>query len=402
MADAKIPKEPVTPSKARRLAYWYAQGFEQKEAAQRAFPRGAPTGGHVSRLLEWAEEKEILRTAIDPTQFPQEELRRIRETVHHGPCTRLEDALKNLSAGTLQSLYVFNSGDLDKDPGNRLARFAANASWCVREHIRSSESGVIAAAFGATVGAVGRSVVRDAVGNPIRLTSGAKAIAIPTMGDPLGNFEQQKTNTSSAIAESLSHAFADVAPSPSLNGVWPVLPLDILDDRVESFRDGLWRKHSGYAAVFGATAKSPDALIAKADVFLSSAGFFHSPYWENYGNADVDQAALATRDEISHLAEGDVAGVLVPKQGLDDAQAERFALIMRHWMGIDLVRIRRIARNAADAGLGGPAGCVLCCIGHKARIVKHLICVERVVNHLLCDQELLAELGRLVLAAGGG
>jgi hypothetical protein len=104
MIDAKNPKEPITPAKARCLAYWYAQGFDQKEATQHAFPRNTPTGGHASRLLEWAEEQEILRTAIDPAQYSQEELRRVRETVHHGPCISLEDALKNLSAGTLQSV----------------------------------------------------------------------------------------------------------------------------------------------------------------------------------------------------------------------------------------------------------------------------------------------------------
>lgn len=266
----------------------------------------------------------------------------------------------------------------------------------VREHLRTSESGVVAVTFGATVGAVCRSVVRDAVGNPIRLTSGAKVIVIPTMGDPLGNFDQQRANTSSAIAESLSHAFADAAPPPSLNGVWPVLPLAIPDDRVEAFRDGLWRKHSGYAAVFGAAANSQDALIGKSDIILSSAGFFHSPYWEHYGNADVDQTALAQRDEIRDLAEGDIAGVLVRKSELTDPQADRFESIMRHWMGIDIKEIKRVAQQSAEAGLGAPAGCVLCCIGHKAEIVKHLICVERVVNHLPCDQELLAELSRLV------
>lgn len=391
MSNSNAQNEPVSPVKARRLAYCHSQGWEQQEAAAKAFPRNTPDKGYVSRQIAWAKEQEILRTVIDPNQFPTEELRRIRESIHHAPCLRVERALSAQSNGTLQSVWVFHSGDRTADPGKRLARFGANSAWYIRELLRSTESGVVATAFGATIGAICRAVVRQAIGDPIRLTTGKKVTVIPVMGDPLGKLDEQRSTTSTAIAKLLSQAFADINPPPSLDGVLPVLPRSIPDDQVDLFRDRLYRQLEGYAAVFGAKRTSSDALILKTDVILSSAGFFHSPYWEDFGNDAVSPDALAKKAEIQELADGDIAGVLVRKAALSDAQVERFDSLMRHWMGVRMSDFERVAERAAAAA-GGPAGCVLCCIGKKAKIVKHLITVEKIVNHLICDEELLGGL----------
>jgi hypothetical protein len=397
MQKPKAPRESLSPARARRLSYVLSQGWNQQQAAALAFPGHPPDPGYASRLAAWAEEQEVIRTVIDEGQFPAEELRQIRDDIHRSPYSGIERVLFEQSEGTFRSLWVFNSGDNDTEPGRRLARFAANAAWCVRERLRCSETGVVATAFGATVSAIARAVVRDSVGHPIRLHGGQRAIVIPTMGDPLGRFAEQKANTSTAVAALFSQAFADPKPSPSLDGILPVLPRTIPDEQVELFRDHLYRKLVGYADVFGSFHDSPDALIRRADTIVSSAGFFHSPYWEGFGNEAVSPDAIATRAEIMELAEGDIAGVLVRKATLPDEALGRFESLMRHWMGIQMSDFRRIAARGACAPGTGPAGSVLCCIGHKASISKHLICHERVVNHLLCDKELVDELDRLLV-----
>jgi hypothetical protein len=149
--------------------------------------------------------------------------------------------------------------------------------------------------------------------------------------------------------------------------------------------------------VFGSDASEADALIARTDVILTSAGSFHSPFWKYFGNERMKPEACGPSDEIAELADGDVAGLLLQKPGLSKAKVDRYNFWVRRWTGIAKRHLSALVEKGASAPPLGPSGCVLCALGeNKASITKRLICEDRLVNHLVCDRSLFDALVRLV------
>jgi len=384
--------------KARRFAYCLAQGYGAQEAASAAFPQHQPDPSQLTDLREAAEKAEVVRYSIDPAAFEPGELRDLREELHHVPYQDVEARLRTQSGGTLRSLWVFNSGLAHKPYEPRIVRFAANAAWRVRELLHgATDSGVVAVAFGGTIGAVVRAVLHESWRVPIQLATGKRPVIIPTACDPLGDLLKQQSHSSTALAALLRQAFAGAKESPSLESVDPVLPGSIPDDVVTSIKDRYLRQHTGYAAVFGSDASEADALIARTDVILTSAGSFHSPFWKYFGNERMKPEACGPSDEIAELADGDVAGLLLQKPGLSKAKVDRYNFWVLRWTGIAKRHLSALVEKGASAPPLGPSGCVLCALGeNKASITKRLICEDRLVNHLVCDRSLFDALVRLV------
>jgi hypothetical protein len=99
---------------------------------------------------------------------------------------------------------------------------------------------------------------------------------------------------------------------------------------------------------------------------------------------------------------GDIGGVCLPKSNLTQNQADQFAAMERRWTGVTRKHLEKCAKRAANATTGGkaaPPGVIVVAIGrNKAGCIFEAI-KAGLVNHLIVDQDVEAELSKLVADA---
>jgi DNA-binding transcriptional regulator LsrR (DeoR family) len=150
------------------------------------------------------------------------------------------------------------------------------------------------------------------------------------------------------------------------------------------------RCYKPYKTIFGDS--FTPGLIETLDTVLTSTGGFGEHY-HAFRN-DVIEDPGFTRERLGEFAEGDIAGVLIGKDGLTKTQAKDLDTIRKLWTGIRIEQLRQISANARN---NGHPGVILCAIGaSKADIVLAAIIREKLVNHLFIDETLAARLQELL------
>ncbi len=338
----------------------------------------------VSRDLKWARENGWIVTQIG-TDCPGEEyLKAIKETAQfHGG---LQQVLRERSGGTLKSLHVFWSGPTkaNGDAGwdNRLSRFAGRAAPTLFELLAGARR--IGVTFGASIGVSIEAVASVARGQAGRARD---LMVVPTSGEPLGGAKPMFASTD--LAERLSEMLSG-SRVPSLRGIPPVIPEEFAGHNQTVVFD-LIRCLRSYKEIFGDS--NTGGLVEELDTLVTSAGGFGEGY-HAFQNEFISIPGF-TRGRLAELALGDIAGVLIPKDGeFTKAQEKMFSAWRRLWTGIRIEQLRRISACAKNSDR---PGVILVAIGaNKADIVQAVVCREKLVNHLIIDETLAARLQELL------
>jgi DNA-binding transcriptional regulator LsrR (DeoR family) len=338
----------------------------------------------ISRDLRLLRKERWLVTRVANDCPGMDHLEAIRQTAKfYGG---LPQELRKRSEGTLKSCSVFWGGP-PKANGHdcwddRLVRFAARAEPTLRGLLSGGRG--IGVSFGATIGVCIEAIAKAATRTHLRPPD--DLMVIPTSAEPLGSAKAIYASTD--LAEQLRELLGG-PEVPSLRGIAPVIP-----EKFEGFTHAAgfahMRCYKSYKTIFGDS--STPGLIAKLDTVLTSAGAFGEHY-HAFRN-DVVENADFTRERLSEFAEGDIAGVLIGKDGLTKTQAKDLDTIRKLWTGIRIEQLRRISANARNSG---HPGVILCALGaNKADIVLAAAIREKLVNHLIIDETLAARLQELL------
>lgn len=338
----------------------------------------------VTRDLQWLRDKRWLVTHIGDDCPGMEHLEAVKQTAHfYGG---LQEALRQRSGGTLKSFHVFWSGPPKRNGGDswddRLSRFAERAAPTLREILAGGRR--IGVSFAATIGVCIEALASSAhehTGQPRDL------IVVPTSGEPLGG--AKATLASTDLAERLSEILGG-SDVPSLRGIPPIIP-EKFAGQIHASGLGFLRCYRSYKKIFGDC--DTKGLVDELDTVLTSAGGFGEHY-HAFQNEVVENPKF-TRERVGEVAEGDICGGLVRKNGhLTKAQEKTLEALRDLWTGIRLEHLERISANARD---NGHPGVILCALGaSKADIALTVTCRDKLVNHLLIDETLATRLQELL------
>jgi DNA-binding transcriptional regulator LsrR (DeoR family) len=324
----------------------------------------------VSRALKTAARRQWIQKSLSDA-FDQDRLRGLREfaPILGGLRTRLMEE----SEGRLAALHIFWSGS-DDNWDARVRTFSGAAAPTLLDLIdRSRHLGL---SWGGTLGACVETLAPAGAQRP-------KLQVTPACGEPLGPAGSAEAS-STMLTERLCQILG-ARPGPSLRGIPPMIPAG--HDREQALR--LFRLFRPYSEIFGSKKRgAPPALVKTIDTFLTSCGNVGEGY-HAFQSQFID--AAIKRRELEKLALGDIAGLLIARNGLSSRERHRLQALRDRWTGITLADLRRISRGAPAAG----SGVIVCAVGAwKADMVHALVTRERLVNHLLVDHTLAGELAR--------
>ena len=324
----------------------------------------------VSRALKLAKKRNWILTSLTDA-FDQDRLRGLREfaPILGGLRTRLMEE----SEGRLAALHIFWSGSDDKWD-SRVRKFSAAAAPTLADLIdRSRHLGL---SWGGTLDTCVEALAPARAQRP-------KLLVTPVCGEPLGPAGRAEAS-STMLTERLCQILG-ARPGPSLRGIPPMIPAG--HDREQALR--LFRLFRPYSEIFGSKKRGASpALVKTVDTFLTSCGNVGDGY-HAFQSQFID--AAIKRRELEKVALGDIAGLLIARDGLSSKEQQRLTALRDRWTGITISDLIRISNRAPKEG----AGVIVCAVGAwKADMVYALVTRERLVNHLLIDHTLARELAR--------
>jgi DNA-binding transcriptional regulator LsrR (DeoR family) len=134
-------------------------------------------------------------------------------------------------------------------------------------------------------------------------------------------------------------------------------------------------------------------LINKIDMLLTSVGPPDRPL--GWLGDDLLRAVGLKRAQVAQLVEGDISGVLLPRQGRDIKLDGHLEKIRGAWTGITMDDLKRCHERAQRNGM---PGVVVIALGkNKATAVAEVIRLG-ICDHLFIDRELSENLKKALRA----
>jgi DNA-binding transcriptional regulator LsrR (DeoR family) len=372
---------------AQKAAYLSAE--HQWSQKQIAALLGGPSQTVVSRLLKYAEDKGWLerRVIFHGELLPESRLAELHRMVEPLGLTESLRALGTGSGVSLRNVCVVDSGGSGTTPRSiegRLNRFGHRAAPHVAKLIERSD--VFAVTWGSTVSHVIAGL--ETLNPPVELRHPIQFV--PVCAEPTA--QSSNKDTSSRLAPRLQFLTRSAGPSvntPSLSGVPALIPRKFTDAEVRAIRKFI-EQTASYKEIFG----GPAPLISKVDSVLTSVGpsvrpmgFIH----EELMRAGSTRTQPLTKARLSTLVAGDIAGVLLPKHGLDKAGLREVDELNRMWTGINRRHLARIARQADEKKR--PGVIVVSFGADRAEIVAEVVRCG-LVNELIVDRDLADRLAK--------
>lgn len=371
-----------------------SQGCSNKEIADIL---GCATS-HANNLICWARKEGLLE---DTPVFRWDRLTRVEQAEVDTLVRPLDllEALKLLSARhgvtAVGQMWAFASTGPGIATGEWTARrrhFGCNAARVVAALVQRSRK--VALAWGESLSMLVQGI-RELSPPVPRLET---LTFLPLRGDPINGGDAR--TSSSVLAAGLAEVFG--ASAASLAGTPAVVPR-ALRTRRAAIR--AYAEHApDFRRIFPAGRLDPaiDCVLTSVGVPKLAAepgyGTWSQRFHQTWG---CDALWLARRTY------GDIAGVFVPKPGLDSAAAHELAEAARDWIGPTLADFRECAARCATAGgpagdepagsrgdgISMPPGMVLIATGGPLRAQLILRCCELgLVNTLVVDHELRSEM----------
>jgi DNA-binding transcriptional regulator LsrR (DeoR family) len=388
----------------------YAEGYTGAQIAKHL----GISGAKVAEIVKSAEFSNILK--------PQPSYRFVSKGIDRTTLRKLEQAVVDIDlqsrtqaavdrftaaqdAPICPTVRVVTTGSTRVDERGwtaRLDRFGQGAAPVVREILRLSQRSV-GISWGATVASVVRGIEQLRTGPIARNQS---LTVVPLCGEPLGTplSEESCTNLGArldaAINRSKGHAL-------SLSALPALIPIDAFSkqEELEVLRR-LFRRVKHYRSIFETRGNGLPGWFDSLDTILCSVGP-QDRVWGYRGDDLIDSGDLQ-RSELQTFVLGDLAGVLIPREGRWNEK--KLTDIQAHYNGVSFDQLRACSARASasvDASRSNRLGskarpmgvCALALGKNKARFVLECLRLRdrqrkpvAVVNWLIVDDDLATEL----------
>ncbi len=407
-----MPRSRGTPDDVEMIAAAYLAGQNRRQieiAAMLGISQAA-----VSRYLSRARHqylREEVRFLGDTV--PPETMQRVLQRVSRNKLSeRLERfanrmgrrapllrvftcATHSLSEAAAKEESAAGASERNSVRWKRMAELSRQAAPYIRDLIlRSRNCGVT---WGGMLSQMAVALQELSIAPPWREDQGRIEI-IPLSGEPLG--DQPTTYSSSSIAHSIGLAAngADYN-APSL----AMVPAFIPDNFEEAQRSGVWRLIRlvpAYAQIFGKVHRrqpGEQPLIDNLDMVLTSVGPATRPL--GFGRGRLFATGNLKMDDMQKLVIGDMGGVCFERPGLTEAQRGKLDGVAERWTGWRREHLDRCASRAnGNDPFHGPPGIVIASVGRERAEFLLSAVAAGCVNHLIVDDELCAEMEKLLLA----
>jgi DNA-binding transcriptional regulator LsrR (DeoR family) len=211
---------------------------------------------------------------------------------------------------------------------------------------------------------------------------------VQTCGDPQSVIENPEISSHHHVAE-LNRHFSTKSISRYVFSLGASIPLNIRDEEIPVIRRYM-EQVGGYADIFTIDKKSrKQRLNVDLDVLITSCGSGRvaNDSWAK----DCVATGVCKKTEIENMVQGNIGGIWISKDGLDDKHKELIKKINDRWIGMTYDDVKKISENAPQEG-----GVVLIAAeDFKAEIVKDLV-EKRLVSQLIISDLLADKLEKMV------
>jgi DNA-binding transcriptional regulator LsrR (DeoR family) len=377
----------VMPSKRTldllKAAYYsaYDPDLTQDQIASRV----GLTQVQVSRLLKEAREQKILREVIrfPPDLSPEDHLEVVNSFFpQHG---QLEEALsagsKRLSkkehggGAPFKKLYVVAAPGIERDDprmrADAVRSFGMSAAGIVASYIDEVETCCVA--WGRTIAATVDYMPKSKGG----ASDKAKRF-IPIAGEPT-NHEPNGIAPSDA-ARRLSLAWPG-STSFSLRGVQARIPKSVDDEDGSAIARKLIGHSNNYRQIFGAPGSDETPLISEVPMIFTGLGNVDTSKRDLAGVSDpwYTETVDAEGPDVLKLAVGNIGGVWIARNEIDNADKDLVAKVNERWLGAQYDHFKGCALSA------DPGVVVVAVEPDKAEIVLETL---HLINVLIVSRQL--------------
>lgn len=390
------------------IAHYASLGWPQKtivaELNHVAGPQLGLTQSAVSRALGqaarmgWLERRPFLRRdLIDPSLLAWLDGEYSGKKGLWDELGALVEAIHGPRAGQLPAIDILELTDASHDAA---LTFGAKAGEVLRPLI--GDARVFAVTWGFTVRRVLEGLETTLRRHGVALGPDIKCL--PLNGEPLGSAGEPLSSTRLAAfmrrvltgattgeTDASGKSRVGDAEEFSLAGVPLFVPTKFTEADKRGIRK-LIRSVASYDKIFG-TSKPNAALVRKVDLLLTSAGTANNALGFSGRVRIVDEAQIDLK-QLRASIDGDVGGVLLPRDGLDQRRRRRVDGWSEDWAGVKREHLEAVVGRAAKRGA---PGVVLCAMGEKEVVVDHAVRLG-LCNRLIIDRT-LAERWRDSLAA---
>jgi DNA-binding transcriptional regulator LsrR (DeoR family) len=354
------------------------------------------TQAQVSRLLAEARSKGYLREVFEfPVDMPPNERRQLQrelELSFYKQHAHLEAALakrardlcrtRSDGGNPFKRLHVVATPGWHEGDENTEAfgAFGANAAEIVAGYVDEADS--CSVAWGRTIDATVRRI------RSRNKPSGPGKVFMPIAGEPT-NYEPNGVSPSDA-ARILAAAWPGSEPL-SLRGGPARIPKSVY----EHDRDGIAREMASYSKSYRRIFARPSGLIENVAMILTGIGDVTTSkrtgenadpwYWETAEAEDPDVLGLAV---------GNIGGVWIARDGLDEPDTRKVEQVNKRWLGAQHDDFRRCSLSGGESGRPGVVA--LAVEPEKAAIVLEALYL---VNVLIISRQLADTLARELLGA---
>lgn len=354
------------------------------------------TQAQVSRLLAEARSKGYLREVFEfPVDMPPNERRQLQrelELSFYKQHAHLEAALakrardlcrtRSDGGNPFKRLHVVATPGWHEGDENTEAfgAFGANAAEIVAGYVDEADS--CSVAWGRTIDATVRRIRSRSK------LSGPGKVFMPIAGEPT-NYEPNGVSPSDA-ARILAAAWPGSEPL-SLRGGPARIPKSVY----EHDRDGIAREMASYSKSYRRIFARPGGLIENVAMILTGIGDVTTSkrtgenadpwYWETAEAEDPDVLGLAV---------GNIGGVWIARDGLDEPDTRKVEQVNKRWLGAQHDDFRRCSLSGGESGRPGVVA--LAVEPEKAAIVLEALYL---VNVLIISRQLADTLARELLGA---
>lgn len=357
---------------------------------------GLGTQAQVSRLIAEARSRGYLREVFEfPADMPPDERRALQQRLEQSfykKHARLEAALaerardlcrtRSDGGNPFKRLHVvatpgWHEGD-EQDHTDAFGAFGANAAEIVAGYV--DDAGSCSAAWGRTIDATVRRIRSRGK------QAGSGKVFMPIAGEPI-NYEPNGVSPSDA-----ARILADAWPGSehlSLRGGPARIPKSVY----EHDRDGIAREMASYSKNYRRIFRRPGGLIENVAMILTGIGDVTT---SKRTGEQADPWYLETADaedpDVLGLAVGNIGGVWIARDGLEEPDTRKVEQVNKRWLGAQHDDFRRCSLNGGESGRPGVVA--LAVEPEKATIVLEALYL---VNVLVVSRQLADTLARELL-----
>jgi DNA-binding transcriptional regulator LsrR (DeoR family) len=395
-----------------KAACLYAEGRSEDQIAK-ILGKASST---VNGAIRWAIGQKRLRPQR-PYVFimkglPQTQRKSLRQILADADTQlslqrAIAEAVRAHDGSITPTVHVVPSGSRRIDARGwelRLERFGEAAEPLIRQFLSNVDEAA-GVAWGATVASVVKGIEMAQTG-PLPRTR--PIWFVPVCGEPLGAplSQESSSNLSSRLDAVLNKSAGHALSLAALPALTPVKEFQTAGD-LEVLRR-LFRRVKHYSEIFIArdsrTKGVPSGALAKKswlrslDAILCSIGP-EDRTW-GYRGDDLLESGDLERKELQSFVMGDIAGVLIPRQGM--WSNPKLAMIRDHWNGIRLEDLQLCAsRSASQKNV--PGVCVVALGSNKAAFIRECLRLRddkehviSLINYLVVDDDCAARLLKLL------